>query len=72
MEMVMTKAQEIGISNAEAAFDQVHDYSSLQEAINSHYENVQDTLMDEGILTDETLVEAQRAFDARIAQLLSK
>ena len=65
----MTQAQEIGISNAESAFDQAYDFKTLEDAIASYLDNVQDTLAEEGILTDETYAEAERAFDARVAQL---
>jgi hypothetical protein len=65
----MTQAEAIGISNANMAFDQVNDYDTLADAIASFWDNVQDTLVEEGILTDETFSEAQRAFDARVAQL---
>lgn len=68
----MTRAREIGLSNADQAFDQASDYSSLQSSIDSHYENIQDSLTDEGILSDETLREAQKAFEARIAVLTAK
>ena len=63
------KAQEIGISNAEGAFDQAYAYGTLENSIASFWDNVQDTLVEEGILNDETFSEAQRAFDARVAQL---
>jgi hypothetical protein len=63
------KAQEIGISNAEGAFDQANDYGTLEDAIASFWDNVQDTLVEEGILTEETFAAAERAFDARVAQL---
>jgi hypothetical protein len=65
----MTQAQTIGINNANMAFDQANDYDTIADAIASHWDNVQDTLAEEGILTDETFAEAQRAFDARVAQL---
>jgi hypothetical protein len=65
----MTQAQTIGISNANMAFDQANDYGTLEDAIASFWDNVQDTLAEEGILTDETHAEAERAFDARVAQL---
>jgi hypothetical protein len=65
----MTQAQKIGISNANMAFDQAYDYDTLDDAIASFWDNVHDTLVEEGILTDETFAEAERAFDTRIAQL---
>ena len=65
----MTQAQKIGISNAEGAFDQAYAYGTLEDAIASFWDNAQDTLIEEGILTDETLREAQAAFDARVALL---
>lgn len=65
----MTRAQEIGISNANMAFDQAYDFDNLASAIASHFENIQDSLIDEGILSDETLREAHEAFDARVADL---
>ena len=65
----MTRAEKIGISNAEGAFDQAYDFATLDDAIASYWDNVQDSLADEGLLTDETFAEAQHAFDTRIAQL---
>jgi hypothetical protein len=65
----MTQAQEIGISNANMAFDQANDYGTLDNAIASFWDNVQDTLAEEGILNNETFAEAEHAFDTRIAQL---
>ena len=65
----MTQAKKIGISNANMAFDQANDYGTLEDAIASCWDNVQDTLAEEGILTEETFAEAQHAFDTRIAQL---
>ena len=64
-----TRAQEIGINNANAAFDQAYDFDTLEDAIASYWDNVQDSLGDEGILNDETFAEAERAFDKRVAQL---
>jgi hypothetical protein len=63
------KAQEIGISNANMAFDQAYAYDTLEDAIASFLDNVQDTLVEEGILTKETFAAAERAFDTRVAQL---
>jgi hypothetical protein len=63
------KAQEIGISNANMAFDQAYDYDTLEDAIASFLDNVQDTLVEEKILTKETFAAAERAFDTRVAQL---
>jgi hypothetical protein len=65
----MTQAEAIGISNANMAFDQANDYGTLENAIASFWDNVQDTLTEEGILNNETFAEAEHAFDTRIAQL---
>ncbi len=65
----MMQAQEIGISNADMAFDQAYDYDTLEDAIASFLDNVHDTLVEEGILTKETFAAAERAFDTRVAQL---
>ena len=65
----MTRANEIGISNANMAFDQAYDFATLEDAIASYWDNVQDSLADEGLLTNEAFAEAERAFDKRIAQL---
>ena len=65
----MTRAEEMGISNANMAFDQAYDFDTLEDAIASYWDNVQDSLGDEGILNDETFGEARRAFDKRVAQL---
>ena len=65
----MNHSQQIGISNANQAFDQAGAYDSLQASIDSHLENIQDTLIDEGILTDANLYAAHEAFDARLAAL---
>ena len=64
-----TRAEEIGISNANMAFDQSYDFDTLEDAIDSYWDNVQDSLGDEGILNDETFGEARRAFHERVAQL---
>jgi hypothetical protein len=63
---------QIGIANAEAAFDQVRDFSSLADAIASYFENIQDTLSESGILTDAAFLEAEKAFDDRVRLLTSR
>lgn len=68
--MEMTAA-EIGIANAECAFNLRLDYDSLKDAIDSFYENIQDTLIDEGMLSDANLRAAQDAFDAHVAKILA-
>ena len=68
-EQTMTRAQAIGINNANAAFDQAYDFDTLEDAITSYWDNVQDSLAEKGLLTDEAFAEAERAFDARVAQL---
>jgi hypothetical protein len=67
--MGMSQAQEIGIGNAEMAFDQAYDYGTLENSIASFFDNMCDTLVGEGIMNDATFAEAERAFDERIAQL---
>ena len=64
-----TRAQEIGIANAEGAFDQAYDYGTLENSITSFFDNMSDTLVEEGIMNDATFAEAERAFNNRIAQL---
>lgn len=63
------RAQEIGVANAEEAFDQRNDFPSWENAVDAYFGNMQDTLVEQHILTDETLAAAISAFDARIAML---
>jgi len=65
----LTIAQQIGIANAEEAFDQQHEYACLENAVDSYFGNMKDTLIEQRILTDETFAAALRAFDARVAAL---
>jgi hypothetical protein len=64
----LTFAQDIGITCANLAFDCAGDYADLDTSIDSYRLNVQDTLIDEGVLTEDTCREAFRAFDDRVAQ----
>jgi hypothetical protein len=64
----LTFAQDIGITCANLAFDCAGDYADLDTSIDSYRLNVQDTLIDEGMLTEDTCREAFRAFDDRVAQ----
>ena len=66
---MLNRAKEIGEANADAAFDFRSDYTSLENAIDSFFWNCQDTLIEEGILDDDTLHEAVTAFNNRIAVL---
>jgi len=68
--MKMTAA-EIGIANAKCAFDFRFDYASLQDSIDNFYENIPDTLADEGMLSDANLRAALDAFDAHVAKILA-
>ena len=67
------KVESIARVNASSAFDQVGDYPSLQEAIDSHETNVMDTLHEEGFTNDPDYSylfhAASRAFDAEVEKL---
>ena len=67
------KVENIARVNANTAFDQVGDYPSLQEAIDSHDTNVMDTLHEEGFTNDPDynylFNAASRAFDAEVKKL---
>ena len=60
-------AQDLGITSANLAFDYANEYADLETSIDSYRVNIQDTLIDEGLLTDENCREAFRAFDDRVA-----
>jgi hypothetical protein len=63
-----TFAQSLGIASANLAFDCAGDYLDLDHSIDSYRLNIQDTLIEEGMLTDDNCREAFRAFDDRVAQ----
>jgi hypothetical protein len=63
-----TFAQSLGITSANLAFDCAGDYLDLEHSIDSYRLNIQDTLIEEGMLTDDNCREAFRAFDDRVAQ----
>lgn len=66
--MKLQEAVEFAQASAEAAFDCWRgDYATLQDAIDSHSDNVRDTLNDEHSAQFE--YEAFKAFDARVALL---
>lgn len=62
-------AQEIGILNANAAFDQFRDFDSLDCAIASYWDNARDTLAECGLANDACHVAMERAFNERVATL---
>jgi hypothetical protein len=64
----LTFAQDLGITSANLAFDCAGDYLDLDHSIDSYRLNIQDTLIEEGLLTDDNCREAFRAFDDRVAQ----
>ena len=63
----LTFAQDLGITSANLAFDCAGDYADLETSIDSYRLNIQDTLIEESLLTDENCREAFRAFDDRVA-----
>ena len=66
--MTLQEAVEFAQASAEAAFDCWRgDYATLQDAIDSHSDNVRDTLNDEHSAHFE--YEAFKAFNARVALL---
>ena len=66
--MTMQEAVEFAQASAEAAFDCWRgDYATLQDAIDSHGDNVRDTLNDERSAQYE--YEAFKAFEERVALL---
>jgi hypothetical protein len=69
MTNALDTARAIALSNANAAFDQAGDFSSLLDAIASYWDNACDTLVEEGIASDECHAEMERAFEERIAAL---
>ena len=75
-EAKIAKVESIARVNANVAFDQVGDYPSLQEAIDSHETNVMDTLHEEGFTNDPDYSylshAASRAFDAEVEKLKGK
>jgi hypothetical protein len=65
----LTFAQDLGITSANLAFDCFRDYADLETSIDSHRLNIQDTLIDEGMLTEDNCRDAFRAFDNRVKEL---
>jgi hypothetical protein len=64
----LTFAQDLGITSANLAFDCAGEYADLDTSIDSYRLNIQDTLIDEGMLTEDNSREAFRAFDDRVAR----
>lgn len=72
--MTRNEAIQIAIMNANEAFDQAHEFDSLDEAISSYRDNMQDSLVEKGILKntktkDQLFIAAETAFDKHIAKI---
>lgn len=61
-----TEAQKIAQTNFDAALDQVGEYSSLEEALDSYRQNTIDTLIDNGEKDTDVLDAAGDAFDKMV------
>ena len=69
MTNALETARDIATRNANAAFDQVGDFSSLEDAIASYWDNACDTLVEEGLANDECHAQMERAFADRVTAL---
>jgi hypothetical protein len=61
----MTKNEAIKMArdNALTAIDQANDYTSLNEAFDSYFDNVRDTLTENGVTEYDIIVAAEYAFE---------
>ena len=70
------EVEQIARANADGAFDNFHDYDSLQQSIDSYQQNILDTLVEKGLEKDpdfDKLVNAAlKAFDAEVEKLKGK
>jgi len=65
----IAEAESVGYRNAEAAFDTAYLYSSLDDAIEGHRENAQDTLTEQGRKSQQERDATEAAFNRRIEKL---
>ena len=68
IEAKKTEAQKIAQTNFDTALDQVGEYSSLEEALDSYRQNTIDTLIDNGEKNTDVLDAAGDAFDKMVRE----